>query len=74
MGTLIPFIGYHGFGRKVKDMNKTEWKLPAREGRCEQEKEQDQEQLFSAIARIQDGKALRCLRTLARRMARRETT
>lgn len=64
MGKEFPFIGYHGLGGKVKDMNKTELKLPAREGR--QEKEQDREQLLSAIAQIQDGKALAC------RMARRE--
>lgn len=54
-------------------MNKTELKQSAREGGCEQDREQDREQLLSAIAQIQDGKALRCLRTLACRMAKRET-
>lgn len=72
MGKEFPFIGYHGFGRKVKEMDRKELKKD--ESERQQEKEQDREQLLSAIAQIQDGKALRCLRTLARRMARRETT
>ena len=45
-------------------MNETELKQSAREGGCEQEKEQYREQLLSEIAQIQDVKALRCLRTL----------
>ena len=54
-------------------MNITETQRPGEDGRTRQEKEQDRQQLQLAIARIQDGKALRILRTLAGRMAWRES-
>lgn len=74
METLIPFIGYHSSGKKVKEkMDITGTQRPGEDGRTRQEKEQDRQQLQLAIARIQDGKALRILRTLAGRMARRES-